>query len=88
MDRCTNRKRKRERDCIGRRTIWTDVQIERKRERERLHWKENNMDRCTNRERERETALEGEQLWTDVQIERERERETALEGEQYGQMYK
>ena len=65
MDRCTNRKRKSERDCIGRRTIWTDVQIE--RERERLHWKENNMDRCTNRERERETALEGEQ---------------------YGQMYK
>ena len=51
MDRCTNRERerKRERDCIGRRTIWTDVQIER---------------------------------------ERERERETALEGEQYGQMYK
>ena len=39
----------------------------RERERERLHWKENNMDRCTNRERERETALEGEQ---------------------YGQMYK
>ena len=47
MDRCTNRERERERDCIGRRTIWTDVQIE-----------------------------------------RERERETALEGEQYGQMYK
>ena len=70
MDRCTNRERERERerDCIGRRTIWTDVQIEEK-ERERLHWKENNMDRCTNREKERE-------------------RETALEGEQYGQMYK
>ena len=66
MDRCTI-ERERERDCIGRRTIWTDVQIERERERD-----------CIGRRT----------IWTDVQIERERERESALEGEQYGQMYK